>query len=304
MASFPADSVRTKTWGEELLTSADLHTQFDVLHSYIQAALNSTSGHAHTGAANQGPKLSPANMVIASQAAGDVLYASSSTAWARLAKGTAGQVLQMNSGATAPAWASGTTQGKPVVLTANSHAFTVSGVTTAPTVGATYTNNSITFTVISTTADKLTVYATGTGNSEASGTLTKTAGTGDDTITFSSVCGVLPAVDGSALKGVATVGESIKGWINFNGTGTIAIRDSYNVSGITDNNTGDYTVTWDTDFADANYCCVVTGGGTSATEAYVAVASQAAGSVNIVGMSSSGNARDHEIVNVMAIGDR
>lgn len=104
MASFPADSVRTKTWGEELLTSADLHTQFDVLHSYIQAALNSTSGHAHTGAANQGPKLSPANLVIASQAAGDILYASSSTAWARLAKGTEGQALVMNTGATAPKW--------------------------------------------------------------------------------------------------------------------------------------------------------------------------------------------------------
>ena len=44
-----------------------------------------------------------------------------------------------------------------------------------------------------------------------------------------------------------------KAWINFNGTGTIAIRDSFNVSGIIDNGTGDYTVTWDTDFADTNY---------------------------------------------------
>ena len=44
-----------------------------------------------------------------------------------------------------------------------------------------------------------------------------------------------------------------KAWINFDGTGTIAIRDSFNVSSITDNGVGDYTVVWDTDFADAKY---------------------------------------------------
>lgn len=46
-----------------------------------------------------------ANLLIASQAAGDTLYASSTTAWARIAKGTAGQVYTMNAGATAPEWA-------------------------------------------------------------------------------------------------------------------------------------------------------------------------------------------------------
>ena len=50
-----------------------------------------------------------------------------------------------------------------------------------------------------------------------------------------------------------------KAWINFNGTGTIAIRDSYNISSITDNGTGNYTVTIDNDMANANYA-VVTGG--------------------------------------------
>ena len=34
-----------------------------------------------------------------------------------------------------------------------------------------------------------------------------------------------------------------KAWVNFNGTGTIAIRDSFNVSSITDNGTGTTTVT-------------------------------------------------------------
>ena len=104
MAVFPADSVRTKTWGTELLTSADLHAQLDLIHAYIQAMLNSSTGHDHDGTSNNGPKLTPANLLIASQAQGDLLYASSSTAWSRLAKGTASQLLAMNSGATAPEW--------------------------------------------------------------------------------------------------------------------------------------------------------------------------------------------------------
>lgn len=50
--------------------------------------------------------LTVADVTVGSDAAGDLLYKSSATALARLAKGTAGQVLQMNSGATAPQWAS------------------------------------------------------------------------------------------------------------------------------------------------------------------------------------------------------
>ena len=44
-----------------------------------------------------------------------------------------------------------------------------------------------------------------------------------------------------------------KAWVNFNGTGTVAIRGSGNVSSITDNGTGDYTVNFTTAMPDANY---------------------------------------------------
>jgi hypothetical protein len=44
-----------------------------------------------------------------------------------------------------------------------------------------------------------------------------------------------------------------KAWVNFNGTGTVAIRDDFNVSSITDNGTGDYTVTFDNAMPSANY---------------------------------------------------
>jgi hypothetical protein len=49
---------------------------------------------------------------------------------------------------------------------------------------------------------------------------------------------------------------SAKAWINFNGTGTPAIRASFNVSSITDNGTGDYTINFTNALADANYSVV------------------------------------------------
>jgi hypothetical protein len=47
-----------------------------------------------------------------------------------------------------------------------------------------------------------------------------------------------------------------RAWVNFNGTGTVAIRASGNVTSITDNNTGDYTVNFTTAMPDANYSFV------------------------------------------------
>ena len=47
-----------------------------------------------------------------------------------------------------------------------------------------------------------------------------------------------------------------RAWVNFNGTGTVAIRASGNVSSITDNGTGDYTINFTTAMPDANYCSV------------------------------------------------
>lgn len=59
---------------------------------------------------------------------------------------------------------------------------------------------------------------------------------------------------GSASVPVDTViNGSAKAWVNFNGTGTVAIRAAFNVSSITDNGVGDYTVNFTTALADANY---------------------------------------------------
>jgi len=59
-----------------------------------------------------------------------------------------------------------------------------------------------------------------------------------------------------------------RAWVNFNGTGTVAIRASGNVSSITDNGTGNYSVNLTTAMPDANYSVSITGsfpGGSTTT---------------------------------------
>ena len=45
-----------------------------------------------------------------------------------------------------------------------------------------------------------------------------------------------------------------KAWVNFKGSGTVTIRDSFNVGSVTDNNQGDYTVNFTNSMSNTNYC--------------------------------------------------
>jgi hypothetical protein len=63
----------------------------------------------------------------------------------------------------------------------------------------------------------------------------------------------------SGYGSVATA-YGCRAWVNFNGTGTVAIRASGNVSSITDNGTGNYTVNFTTAMPDTNYAVVCMGG--------------------------------------------
>ena len=63
---------------------------------------------------------------------------------------------------------------------------------------------------------------------------------------------------GQTIIGLRSVRAQASAWVNFNGTGVVAIRDSYNVSSITDNGTGDYTVNFATPLANANYAISLT----------------------------------------------
>ncbi len=73
------------------------------------------------------------------------------------------------------------------------------------------------------------------------------------------------------------VGTFCRAWVNFNGTGVVAIRGSFNVSSITDNGTGDYTVNFTTAMPDANYSAVCTTGSSSTGTTNTPLTAQASG---------------------------
>jgi hypothetical protein len=60
----------------------------------------------------------------------------------------------------------------------------------------------------------------------------------------------------SATESDNVAKRTAKAWVNFNGTGTVAIRDDFNVSSITDNGTGDYTVNFSTSLTNTNYLAI------------------------------------------------
>lgn len=64
--------------------------------------------------------------------------------------------------------------------------------------------------------------------------------------------------------GSAAVAYGCRAWVNFDGTGTVAIRASGNVTSITDNGTGDYTINLTTAMPDLNYAVAANCGITSA----------------------------------------
>ena len=67
--------------------------------------------------------------------------------------------------------------------------------------------------------------------------------------------------NGSVSVPTATVvNGSAKAWVNFNGTGTVAIRDSFNTASITDNGTGRFDMNFSNAMANTNYAAITSGG--------------------------------------------
>lgn len=80
-------------------------------------------------------------------------------------------------------------------------------------------------------------------------------------------------------------------WINMNGTGTIAIRDDFNVASLTDNGTGDYTVNFTTAIGNTDYCLTPSGNASEVT-----IQNQASASMQIRSSNSGGAAIDAGII--------
>ena len=87
-------------------------------------------------------------------------------------------------------------------------------------------------------------------------------------------------------------------WVNFNGSGTVAIRDSENVSSITDNGVGNYEVNFATAMANTNYIAVPTIQNNRVT----GVSAYATTSIRVLPRLLSGTTNDTDLSGVIILG--
>ena len=101
-----------------------------------------------------------------------------------------------------------------------------------------------------------------TGDTSGTITVSAPAVAGTRTLTLPAATGTAILEDASGVLqmnsgyGSSAPAYGCRAWVNFKGNGTVAINDSGNVSSITDNSTGNYTVNFATDMPDVNYSTV------------------------------------------------
>ena len=111
--------------------------------------------------------------------------------------------------------------------------------------------------------------ASGTGiftiaspNSNTNRTLTLPDATGTVQVSGNAISGTTGSFSGdlsfNSGYGSTAVAYGCRAWVNFNGQGTVAIRASGNVTSITDNNVGQYTVNFTNALPDTNYSATLT----------------------------------------------
>jgi hypothetical protein len=96
-----------------------------------------------------------------------------------------------------------------------------------------------------------------------------------------------------------------KAWIHFQGTSTAAINDSFNISGLTDNGTGNYTVTIANDMVSVSYSapCSASDSAASNSDTMVNPYTWATGSTSIGTNNNEGTISDRSDVNMTIHGD-
>jgi hypothetical protein len=109
--------------------------------------------------------------------------------------------------------------------------------------------------------------------------------------------------DSASVPADTIVNGTAKAWVNFNGTGAVAIRRAFNVSSITDNGAGNYTVNFTTTMPDADYSAQVTVGVTgnvsgSNPEFYGKSSNFLTTSVRAQSRTATGGTSDAEVVSV------
>jgi len=93
-----------------------------------------------------------------------------------------------------------------------------------------------------------------------------------------------------------------KAWVRFNGTGTVSITDSFNISSIQDNGVGQYAFAFTNNMANANYVGIANAGrfascGNSSGSYTTSV-------FNVVIHNISGDLEDRSVINAVVFGDQ
>lgn len=159
--------------------------------------------------------------------------------------GASGQALVSAGGANTPTWSTLGTMASQSASAVAITGGTITGITDLTVADGGTGASSI-------TANSVIL---GNGTSALSGNLVAPSTSGNvltsNGTTWTSAANIITTTTGSAPY------YGARAFVNFNGTGTVAIRNSSNVSSITDNGTGDYTVNFTTAMPDINYTTVV-----------------------------------------------
>ena len=191
----------------------------------------------------------------------------------------------------------------------------LTGTPTAPTATAADSTTQIATTAFVTTADNLKANLaspalTGTPTAPTASVATNTTQIATTAFVHAEISADVGVANSSLVKTALNASGSppiyaCRAWVNFNGTGTVAINGSGNVSSITDNGTGNYTVNFTTAMPDATYAVVASGAPTAtpttAQRWPAAVGTLATGSVKILTPAdgtTSATLGDFALVNV------
>ena len=126
-----------------------------------------------------------------------------------------------------------------------------------------------------------------------------------DTITGVTTAGSI-SVTGEGNSTTTNLQHGLaKAWVNLNGTGTIAARDSFNLSSLTDNGTGDISVNFSSSMSNDDYSQSgsSSSGAVSGTDTWINAYAWATGYVSVGTNNSSQNLIDRAYVNVNVHGD-
>ena len=98
-------------------------------------------------------------------------------------------------------------------------------------------------------------------------------------------------------------GQLCKVWINFNGSGTVSIVGSFNVSSLADRGTGQYTINFSNAMANDNYCAATMPRANSVTAGVGSQSDITTTHLDYQSRNGSGSLTDREILGVAIFGD-